>query len=304
MNHSFKDNVTAFYQSPSSLPLQVRSLGYGKVTSKNYYWDRERHLQQLSPEKASIIRNGKGSKADHMFTLQCTLSGAGIFQDEHGHEHTLDEHAIFIAGSDREYAYHLGPHANWSYVWIALEGSVAHDLLTPIRDNKGSCLQGSDLKPFIDLMCSMVDGLHQRQECNPYRLSSAAYDYLLRLNEHYCPTPIDKSEQFRFRADHYIRTHLRSVTAETLAEHFGYHPKYFINLCKEMTGLTPRVYIEKNILAQAETLLTHSNKSLREISSHCQYSSENYFSACFKKKYGLTPSKYRKMLTKPIEKTT
>ena len=47
-------------------------------------------------------------------------------------------------------------------------------------------------------------------------------------------------------------------------------------------------------LEEARNLLTHSEKSLAEISNYLCFSSQAYFQNVFKKKFGITPTQYRK----------
>lgn len=46
-------------------------------------------------------------------------------------------------------------------------------------------------------------------------------------------------------------------------------------------------------LEESKSLLTFTEKSLAEISSHLCYSSQSHFQNAFKKQYGLTPMQYR-----------
>ena len=51
-------------------------------------------------------------------------------------------------------------------------------------------------------------------------------------------------------------------------------------------------------LEEAKSLLTYSDKTLSEISTYLCFSSQSYFQNIFKKKYGITPLKYRKQTQK------
>ena len=53
-------------------------------------------------------------------------------------------------------------------------------------------------------------------------------------------------------------------------------------------------FIMRCKLEEAKSLLTHTDKSISEISSYLCFSSQAYFQNVFKKKYGITPNAYRK----------
>ncbi|MBE6374353.1 MAG: helix-turn-helix domain-containing protein, partial [Lentisphaerae bacterium] len=52
-------------------------------------------------------------------------------------------------------------------------------------------------------------------------------------------------------------------------------------------------------LAQAETLLRTTLLPLTEISDRCGFCDSNYFILCFRKRYKITPYRYRKLFLKP-----
>ncbi|MBE6644186.1 MAG: helix-turn-helix domain-containing protein [Ruminococcaceae bacterium] len=68
---------------------------------------------------------------------------------------------------------------------------------------------------------------------------------------------------------------------------------YFIRAFKEITGSSPLEYRAKIRLKKAAELLSSSNMTVGEITSHIGFNSQNYFCDAFKKHYGLSPTEYR-----------
>ncbi len=65
---------------------------------------------------------------------------------------------------------------------------------------------------------------------------------------------------------------------------------------RSMYGTSPyRYYLDKK-LSQAKLMLHNSNLSVKEISDKLCFSDEHYFSGLFKRKVGVSPSDFRKML--------
>ena len=60
------------------------------------------------------------------------------------------------------------------------------------------------------------------------------------------------------------------------------------------TGLTPTSYIAKERMEMAAHLLVYTNMSMQNICTQIGILDSNYFSRCFKKHYGLSPTDYRK----------
>ena len=68
----------------------------------------------------------------------------------------------------------------------------------------------------------------------------------------------------------------------------------FIRVFKEYTGKTPIRYKNDVLIDKAKERLTHSDKSISEISSFLGFENIYYFSAMFKKSTGMSPAEYRK----------
>ena len=61
----------------------------------------------------------------------------------------------------------------------------------------------------------------------------------------------------------------------------------------KMTGLSPNDYINTLRINKAKSELSYTAKSVKEISEECGFASPYYFSRCFLKFTGISPSKYR-----------
>lgn len=84
------------------------------------------------------------------------------------------------------------------------------------------------------------------------------------------------------------------ISVNSVAEQLAMSTGYFSRIFNEVTGSSFPDYVNNLRLEKAQELLkSHKNMTIREITHSVGYSSESYFSASFKKKYGLSPSKYR-----------
>lgn len=85
-----------------------------------------------------------------------------------------------------------------------------------------------------------------------------------------------------------------AITTQTLCKKFGYDETYFCRRFKTVTGLSPMVYIRILRLEKAKKLIKEGGVQINDISSACGFTEQGYFSRCFKKHYGITPSEYAK----------
>lgn len=83
------------------------------------------------------------------------------------------------------------------------------------------------------------------------------------------------------------------ITMEELSQKYSYSVSTLSHLFTKHTGMTLPEYINYLRLGEAKWYLENSDSSVSEIALFLGYSSSNYFSSVFKKKYGVTPKKYR-----------
>lgn len=87
----------------------------------------------------------------------------------------------------------------------------------------------------------------------------------------------------------------QDIAINDMADKFSMSPNYFSAVFKRETGQTTVNFIKDLRLKKACEYLTHSDKSVVEISKEVGYEDSQYFFKVFKKATGLTPLQYRKM---------
>jgi AraC-like DNA-binding protein len=81
-----------------------------------------------------------------------------------------------------------------------------------------------------------------------------------------------------------------------LAEMVNLSASRFRHLFKEETGRTIHQYLRERRLERAEFLLRTTFLTIKEVLSEAGVSSMSHFVTYFKKRYGVTPTAYRKQL--------
>ncbi|MBQ4536082.1 MAG: helix-turn-helix transcriptional regulator [Lachnospiraceae bacterium] len=102
------------------------------------------------------------------------------------------------------------------------------------------------------------------------------------------------SEYSLARAQHYIEQHyMEHITVEKLAN-LGYMSKTTFNRrFKNEIGITPIEYLIEVRIKMAKLMLKRKENKLTDIAIRCGFGSSAYFSSCFQKYVGVTPSEYR-----------
>ncbi|WP_169081429.1 AraC family transcriptional regulator [Paenibacillus sp. PL91] len=92
----------------------------------------------------------------------------------------------------------------------------------------------------------------------------------------------------------WIDRHYRlTFTINDMAAELHFSPNYLSKLFKEQMGVTIIEYTNEKRLEEARTLLAIHFLTIEEISRETGFNYPSYFIALFKKKYGMTPLRYR-----------
>lgn len=88
---------------------------------------------------------------------------------------------------------------------------------------------------------------------------------------------------------HYI--HERGV--RFYADHLCLSPKYLTSLVKSVSGSSVQQLVFKAITKKAISLITTTDKSIKEIADYLNFPNASAFGTFFKKQVGMSPVNYR-----------
>ena len=81
---------------------------------------------------------------------------------------------------------------------------------------------------------------------------------------------------------------------EAMAETMHMSRTSFYRKFKSLTGIAPIEFVKNRRLELARNYLSEGQRSVTDIAYQAGFSNPKYFSTCFREKYGVTPSEYRK----------
>ena len=124
------------------------------------------------------------------------------------------------------------------------------------------------------------------------------------VRRHFLESPFAKSEMltyskadenFMCKLDQYIMQHLEQaeLSVKEMAEEMCMSSSNLFRKLKAITGKSPNEYLRIKRLKKAAELLQQNEYGVTEISLLVGFSSSTYFSSCFKKQFGITPTDFR-----------
>ncbi len=146
------------------------------------------------------------------------------------------------------------------------------------------------------------DILAEYQKDTPYKefiMQGMLFRIFTTVLEEHVPTETDKhpkplSPQI-MDAIVYMENHYKEQPSlEEVANHAGFSAGYFSRLFHTQLGMPYNTYLNNIQLRHVRILLATTNLSILEIAHETGYCHSEYLSAQFKKKTGMTPTRYRK----------
>lgn len=189
----------------------------------------------------------------------------------------------------------------WAYCWVGLDGGVVPRYLqqagitpeNPIHLTDGP-QQLEDIYHRLLALCA------QQQPALELRTTALLYELLYQYtasgnHTERVPSSAAACSPYVEQAIQYIQGHYRaplSVTA--VAREIGISREYLSILFKQQYGISPVEYLREYRLFSASLLLMTTSLSIAAVADAVGFPDYNYFSSCFLRRYGMSPSAYRK----------
>ena len=109
------------------------------------------------------------------------------------------------------------------------------------------------------------------------------------------PEIADPDKDMMNRLMAFIEQHLadEALRIEDMADAVGLGRTVFYHKIKELLGVSPSDFLKQVRMERAEQLVAKSRQTFSEIAYNVGFNDPKYFTKCFKKQTGMTPSEYR-----------
>ena len=132
-------------------------------------------------------------------------------------------------------------------------------------------------------------------DMEPENLKNWLLEISLSFREKLITARSRSTKSFVIKAMEYVQNHYsdEDISLDHVCEILGVSGSYFSTIFKKETGNSFIGYLTDYRMEQAARLLIGTNEKSYIIAKQVGYGDPNYFSYVFKRKYGVSPSKYR-----------
>jgi len=224
---------------------------------------------------------------DH-FVIEYTLDGEGVLETGGNayHLHAGDAYFLYKGRGHRYYC----TGGSWTKIWIVVDGPLADALFGIYLCHRPDVIHAPGIKREMEKMLSLVKDRTLSYAEMTERTGILLHSVLIAASRH----PLSEEKSLPEMIKGYIDSHLeRPLSLQELSEKLHYSKNHIINVFRSAYSVTPHMYYETQKIRIACELLTGTTETVSGISARVGMDSPQYFTKCFKRHTGVTPTKYR-----------
>ena len=202
-----------------------------------------------------------------------------------------------------EQRYYYGADQTEVY-WVHFTGNNVTNLLRSYGLTNKKVFHCGSGAEYQNLFRSMIKELQMCQDGYEEMLEIYLRQIFIKLQRHFKSSlNSDNSHAFEEidNAISYFCEHYNEpINIDDYAKENHFSTSWFIRNFKLYTGITPKQYILKKRIYNAEALLQNTQYNINEIAQIIGYDNPLYFSRVFQKTKGMSPSEYRKNISQRV----
>ena len=230
-------------------------------------------------------------------TFHFVTGGKGTLVIE-GKSYAVKDGDVFSMPAYRSYTFYPDESDPWRYYWFNVVGNGVKELLLRMGiDDKHPVIHTEKMPEIKQKLDELLDSEFNYGEFYYRALSTLYYLISFFVDASVAPMHADK-ETLVSRAKEIIMKQYQneSFSVSEIAGEVHVSEPYLRKVFKRATGKTMSAFLINHRLSKAADLLRGADYSIRELCYLTGYSDDVYFVREFKKKYGVPPKKYRRLV--------
>lgn len=244
--------------------------------------------------EASYYNDGKKAGNPPYAVWQYTIHGRGRF-DGKEQRRDIPPESLMILTVPGPQSYYLPADSDlWEFVFMVLIGREAIRITRMIEQRLGNLIDAETVPKTIQFFYETLQRFFSGEIKDPFINSSYTYRLcMLLLEEIEDSTEIENKQSFDGLKVFLQENIDRNISVEEMAKFMRLSRSHFTRLFGRTMGMSPRLYMEDLRLKTAADILLKEAVSVKETACRCGIYDVNYFCRLFKKRYGISPGKYR-----------
>lgn len=227
------------------------------------------------------------SRIPDSHVLVVAQSGRGTVQIKERKMEVGQGNILLFDASQEEFQFFCSD-ASWKFWWFEFRCADEEFLDVPLE-----CPWQAELNDMNLQLCEKALSSLKQDDAKTASCLLSALLCLLQKGSNKAEDVRTQTELFR-RADQYIFNNLATVNVTTLAQHLRVSERMLLNLFQSALGIRTVEYIQNIRMDIACQMLTTGRNAISEIAEQLGYADQFAFSKCFRKRFGISPSEYRK----------
>jgi len=226
--------------------------------------------------------------------LHIITSGTGIFNAD-GKAYQVSENQIFTFFPGQYIAYHDFPETPWHYTYCYIDGTRISEVLSAIGvDKNNPVIDISKNLKFKSVLSTITEKVSSHSYDQFFSVK-AAWELLSALIVAPAAQTVAGNKQLFDEAKILMENQLdNNLTVDLLADRLGVNRSTLFRAFKNQNGTSPKEYIDNCRFEKAKELLTRSKIPIKQVANACGFTEHHYFSNAFRKRFGATPSEFRR----------
>ena len=235
------------------------------------------------------------------YVLHMVIRGKGALRKE-GKAYQVHAGEAFLIYPKEETIYQADPHDPWEYLWIGFHGFQAEEMMARAGFSRQNpvvhCKNMQQMQQVMERMLSNI-GLSYVKELERM---SALYSLLALLVVNGEENGLSTAEGGMTPDSLYVRTAVnmllnsyhKDIKVAEVAKAIGISRNYLTSIFKKEMNVSPQEFLINFRMEKAGSLLRNTNEPVGTIAAEVGYTDSLSFSKAFRKKYGKSPSEYRR----------
>ncbi len=243
------------------------------------------------------VHSPKTERVFKRSTVHFVTGGKGYFV-RGGRTYQLGAGDVFSVPAYETVAFYPDAEDPWRYYWFNLSGTGVKDLIERIGITEQSpYLHYGNIGMVKASLDELIDSDFNHGEFYYRALSTLFYLVSLFVKEKEAEdAPVDANVVGAAKKIILENYNNENFSVSTIHDELYVSDTYLRRIFKRETGMTLNAFLIKRRLSKAADLLRNNDYTVRELCYAVGYSDEVHFIRAFKKRYGVPPKQFRKLV--------